>query len=117
MELKKITQKQSFLTSASEKEIFAKIHNVRFNNDVINFQFNELIPLEDFEKKVSPSYFLELTSKIDSISKGLISYKSDEGLKLYCKETENHILIISTGEYQPSLYKIFIEGIFEKINF
>jgi hypothetical protein len=42
-------------------------------------------------------------------------YKGSEGLRLYFCKKVNTILVIAYGEFQPSHYKLYLEGIW-KIN-
>jgi hypothetical protein len=92
---------------------------ININNEKIEFKFNELEDFEDFEKKVSHKFSFDIMNQLPTIIKDncipeIPEYKSEEGLNVYIKELPKYFILLSIGEFQYGLYKIFIEAILEK---
>lgn len=115
MNLKQVAGKKLLLTSSNENEVFNNYHQLTFDDNTIEFKFNMLEGLEDFEQKASPELFFNIIKKLPAIKKGLITYKNEDGLKVYVKEMQRYFLIFSIGEYQYGLYKIYLESVIEKV--
>lgn len=115
MKLEKInTNKQLLLSTADENQIFNNLNKFDFEGFSIQFYFNQLIGLEDLQNEIYINQILH--SCETKIKKGLISYKNEDGLKVYCLDTPSSLFLFSIGEFQPSLYKIILECGFRKLN-
>jgi hypothetical protein len=118
-ELKKIAGK-SLHNMTNDDTIIYGTHQVRLEDgESISFSYNDLIPLQIAEKNMDEQTFSFILKSCDGLVKNdlipeLSNYKNTERLKVYIKETERNYVVISFGEYQPTLYRIYIEGIFEK---
>ncbi|MBL7932505.1 MAG: hypothetical protein JNL60_11415 [Bacteroidia bacterium] len=109
-----VYKKELFTSSSNEQELYTRHFKLNVLKEPIEFTFSELVPFESFINTHSEELLVEILSNLKAVTKGLISFKSSEGLKLYYKETMRYFLILSIGEFQPGLHKIYIEGIFEK---
>lgn len=114
MNFKKIVAKQLIASDSDQKAIFTKKYKYQQQGLTIEFTVDQLSALEDLEGKIPPDVFKTIQSELN-INKGLISYKSAEGLKMFAKYTEKQIVLISAGEYQSNLYKVFIEAVYENL--
>ncbi len=115
MTLKNLSKKKLIRSSSDQESIFSKpiiIHDE--NSTKIDFIIDKLPTLLDFETSF-PEYFFQIKSDLN-ITKSLLNYKNIEGLKLYIFESESYLAVIAAGEYQPSLYKVFLETLYEKQN-
>lgn len=114
MQLRRITSKEEWLSTPDQELVFAQPHVYAHEGGNASFTLGQLPGLEEVEPILPAADFQELLSQLDGVSKGLISYKSAEGLQLYLHETDLFYTVIAAGEYQPGLYKVFIEGVFRK---
>jgi hypothetical protein len=114
MQVQRITPKEAFLSGTDEAAIYGKEHVYQYRGGTIAFIPGKLTPLEEAEELLPFDVFRDLLAQLDGVRKGLISYLSAEGLKLYLHETEDCYVVIAAGEFQPGLHKICIEGIFRK---
>jgi hypothetical protein len=112
MHPKRIAPKTLFLAGTDEAHIYGEKHVYTFPAGSVSFVVNELAPLDDAEKLLPENEFRKLLGQLEGAEKGLITYRSAEGLKLYYLELPGHCIVISAGEYQPGLHKIYIEGVF-----
>lgn len=99
--------------------MFNNTHQLIVDNKTIEFKFNTLEGLEDFEKKISPELLSNILSQLPTVKKDMRipeipEYKSEEGLKICIKEIQQYFLIFSIGEYQYGLYKMFVEAVLKK---
>jgi hypothetical protein len=115
MNLKQIAAKYFFLSSSDENEIFNKSHSLQVEDKMIYFKFCDLIELEQVKQIFSANNNAIILSSIMGLKKGLLTFKNEDGLKIYIKDSIDYILVISIGEFQPCLYKIYIESIFKKV--
>jgi hypothetical protein len=114
MHPERITQKKLFLAGTDEARIYGEQHFCAFPGGTVSFTVRDLQPLEETEKVLPESSFGKLLDQLQGAKKSLISYRSAEGLKLYCMELPEHLIVISAGEFQPGLHHIYIEGVFRK---
>lgn len=110
------TKKQLLFDTSNENEIYNNSHFIELEKEVVTFRFNELIGLEETELNNRDLEFV-LSSCEGRIKKGLITYKNEDGLKIYCLDTPSHLFLFSIGEFQPSRYKMILECSFIKSNF
>jgi hypothetical protein len=119
MKLKQIAGK-GLLTMSSDNNYIYGIHEIKLENgDFISFRYNNIVPLQIAEKNLDPEIFLAIISSCEGLVKNdlipeLTNYKNQERLPVYLKETHNYFAVISFGEYQPTLYRIYLEGVFRK---
>lgn len=119
MKLKQIAGK-SLLVMSSDIDFIYGTHNIKLNDiDSISFGHKDIVPLQVAEKTIETNIFSVIVNSCKGIVKNdliseLTNYKNTERLLVYLKETEKYYVVISFGEYQPTLYRIYIEGIFEK---
>lgn len=113
MKLEQIGSKNILISTNHEKEIYKDTHYIQVGEDIIDFSYSELKALQDVENELLDKNLI--LSSIKGLVKGLITYKNEDGLTIYVKETPEYIIIFAIGEYQPSLYKIYVESIFKKI--
>jgi hypothetical protein len=114
MHVQRITPKEAFLTGEDEAAIYGKQHVYHHRGGTIVFVPGKLTPLEEAEHLLPSDVFRDLLTQLEGVRKGLISYVSSEGLKLYFHETDDCYVVIAAGEFQPALHKIVIEGVFRK---
>jgi hypothetical protein len=114
MQLRRITPKEEWLSTPDQELVFAQPHVYAHPGGNAAFTLGQLPGLEEVEPVLPERVFKELLGHLGGVTKGLITYKSAEGLQVYFHETDLYYTIISAGEYQPGLYKVFIEGVFEK---
>lgn len=110
------TKKQLLFDTNNENEIYNISHFIELEKEEVSFRLNELIGLEETELNNRDLEFV-LSSCEGRIKKGLISYKNEDGLKIYCLDTPSHLFLFSIGEFQPSRYKMILECSFIKSNF
>lgn len=119
IELKKVAGK-SLLTMSSDNEFIYGTHMIKINDvDVISFRYSDIVPLQVAEKNIEKGLFSKIINSCEGLVKNdlipeLTNYKNTEHLLVFLKETKKYYVIISFGEYQPTLYRIYIEGIFQK---
>lgn len=119
----KITQvlNKKLLINTNEDEKIYGVHHIRIDHiKSLDFKISELTPLQFAEKTLDKEVFLELCRTCLNIKKNdlipeLTNYKNAENLQVYMKETETFYLVVSFGEYQPTLYRIYLEAVFEKV--
>lgn len=109
------TKKQLLFDTSNENEIYNNPHIIELGKEVVSFRFNELLGLEEIEIN-NRDLELVLSSCEGRIKKGLITYKNEDGLKIYSLETPSHLFLFSIGEFQPSRYKMILECSFRKTN-
>lgn len=114
MDTERIAPKKLFLAGTDEAHIYEGRHFYVFPGGDVSFVVNQLPPLEEAEKILPASAFEALFDQLEGAEKGLITYRSAEGLKLHFLEMPEQYLVISAGEYQPGLHQIYIEGVFKK---
>lgn len=114
MQLHRITPKEEWLATPDQEFVFAHPHVYAHPGGNTAFTLGQLPGLEKMESVLPEGVFKQLLSQLDGVTKGLITYKSAEGLPLYFHETDLYYTVIAAGEYQPGLYKVFMEGVFEK---
>lgn len=111
---------KSLVKISSDNNIIYGTHHALINDlELISFSYKDIIPLQIAEKNIERSVFNYLIKSCENITKNdlipeLVNYVNAERLKVYLKETDKYYIVISFGEYQPTLYRIYIEGIFEK---
>jgi hypothetical protein len=115
MQLKQIANKTLVLVSSKENEAFDSLHIFQSNGLNITFRVSDLEDLESFEHNTTKETLSYILSTTRGINRGLLSYKNEEGLKVYVQNSNSYLAIVSAGEHQPSLYKIYIESIYEKL--
>jgi hypothetical protein len=119
MELKQVAGK-SLLTISSDNEFIYGTHIVKIDNENdISFSYNNIVPMQVAEKTIEKRLFAEIINLCENLVKNdlipeIANYKNTERLPVFLKETVKYFAVISFGEYQPALYRIYIEGIFEK---
>ncbi len=119
-DIKQIISKMLLIQSSDCIFIYSK-HNFKINNELdFTFDFEELVELNIVENNIEKNLFTSIISHCKGIIKNnfivdLTSYRNAENLYVYLKETSEYYVIISIGEYQPSLYRIYIEGVFLKM--
>lgn len=114
MYAERIVPKKLFLAGTDEAHIYGGRHFYVFPGGDVSFVVNELPALEEAEKQLPETAFNQLLGQLEGAEKGLITYRSAEGLKLHYLEMSDHYLVISAGEFQPGLHHIYIEGVFRK---
>jgi hypothetical protein len=120
LQLKQLASK-SLLTMSNDEKVIYGVHNIEIDGiNCISFKYDDIVPLQIAENNIESSTFSNIINSCEGIIKNnlipeLANYKNAERLKVYIKETEKYFIVISLGEYQPTLYKIYIEGIFEKV--
>lgn len=111
--IKKQEQPKSLLFDGNEDEIINKTFNlpqgsVNFN-EFANNNFENLastIGTDNFKAIVESAGF-----KTDG---GFLNlYQGSERLRLYYAKKGNSIFIFAFGEFQPTRYKLYIEGVWE----
>lgn len=120
IELKKVAGKRLLAMSNDENVVYGVHHIEIDNSNCISFNYENMVPLQVAENNIESNTFSKIIKSCEGIIKNdlipeLTNYKNAERLKVYIKETEKYFIVISFGEYQPTLYRIYIEGIFEKI--
>ena len=115
MLVKSTTYKQLLFDTSNENEIYNNFHKIELENSIVSFYFNELKGFEEIELNNKDLEFV-IFSCGGKIRKGLISYKNEDGLKIYCLNTSSHLFLFSIGEFQPSRYKMTLECYFKKNN-
>ena len=113
MNLYRVAVKQLIVSNSSESIIFKKKHSVSLNNEKESFMFDELVSIEEYQTDISEEDFQFIKNELNFFQ-GLVTYKSVDHLSLYIKDTIKHVLVFAIGEIQPGLYKIFLEGAFQK---
>ncbi len=119
IELKKIAGKSLILVSNDENIIYGT-HTLNLDAlRSISFSYNDMMPLQNAENTLEKDILIFMLKSCSGITKNdiipeLTNYKNAERLTVYIKETDKYYILISFGELQPTLYKIYIEGIFEK---
>ncbi len=119
MELIKVSGK-SLLTMSSDNEFIYGTHTIKVNDgDVISFRYSDIIPLQIAEKDIEKTLFSKITNSCEGLVKNdlipeLTNYKNTERIPVFLQETEKYYAVIAFGEYQPALYRIYIEGVFQK---
>lgn len=119
IELKKVAGKTLHEMTNDDAIIYGTHHVKLEDGESISFSYNDLVPLQIAEKNIEKHIFSFIMQSCEGLVKNdlipeLSNYKNAERLKVYIKETERNYVVISFGEYQPTLYRIYIEGIFEK---
>lgn len=114
MYAERIVPKKLFLAGTDEAHIYQGRHFYVFPGGDVSFVVNDLPAFEEAEKHLTETAFEQLLGQLQGAEKGLITYRSAEGLKLYFLEMPYHYLVISAGEFQPGLHHIYIEGVFKK---
>lgn len=118
MKLKKIQGKS--LIYDSTDDMFYDNHTIELNNgDSLVFSPTDVTRLKDLEKNKKNDLLAFILKSCNSIYRfaptpDLYGYKNEDGVLVYFKETDRYLLVASLGETQPSRYKIYVEGVFEK---
>lgn len=112
MTLKILSKKKLILTNSNQEIVFNQPIQFIEGSIKIGIIIDSLLTLQDFEIS-SPDVFFKIKKDLD-VKKGLRAYKSSEGLSLYVYEDSQYLAILSAGEFQPSLYKVFLEVLYEK---
>ncbi len=116
-----ISKKKLVLSSSNESEIYNTLHEIELIDDLkIKFKIRDLIALDQAEKVLPKELVAELLLKCSGIIRDLVipelpEYKNAEGLCVYLLQSGNFISLISFGEFQYGLYKMYVEGIFENV--
>jgi hypothetical protein len=110
-----------YLVFDDTDEHYYNNHNIMLDNGgMLSVSPSELIPLSEYQQKM-PASELDLIQKscpyvtqfIDFT--GSTCHKGQDDLAVYFKESGPYLIILSTGEFQPGRYKIYLEGIFERV--
>jgi hypothetical protein len=112
---KSTASKQLLFDTSNENEIYNNSLTIELEKEVVTFRFNELIGLEETELN-NRDLEIILSSSEGRIKKGLITYKNEDGLKIYCLDTPSNLFLFSIGEFQPCRYKMILECSFRKTN-
>ena len=109
MELKLVHSKKLLGSSTNQGELFNKTYEV---GDV-SFRLGEMTFYEkDLDFRVKEL----IISKLVNLKKSSFGdFQSEEGLELYSKNSDDKILIVSAGEINRGIYKIFLEGIWKVV--
>ena len=97
----RVAPKKLFLAGTDEAYIYQGRHFFVFPGGDASFVVNELPALDEAERQLPENAFQQLLDQLDGAEKGLITYRSAEGLKLYFLELPDRYLVISAGEFQP----------------
>lgn len=108
MELELVHSKKLLGSSTNQGELFNKTYEI----EGFSFRLGELEKMHQLIK--DNNIWTTALIQINGAKKGLINYQSLEGLTLFGKQFQNKILIISAGEANRGVYKIYIEGIWKQ---
>lgn len=110
MKLQKISKKHLIAADSDENNIFQKVHSFNIEKTKYSFKYNQLIPFENYEKKLTKDQLAQVIEELD-ISKNVFGYSSSDDLDLYVYNIDDGIIsILAIGEVQPSRYKIILEA-------
>jgi hypothetical protein len=104
MELNRMKFKKELASSTNQSKIF----NSEYTIDNICFKIGELEKIYKFENE---EIWRNILQQLDGVQKSLVNYLSEENIPLFGKQYNNKILVISAGEVNRGVYKIFLEGI------
>jgi len=120
MNIKEIIKSQMLYDSTEDK--FYDVHKLKISSEeIFEFKINELIKFKELEKKYNKDDIQYILNKYDGkiykseLIPELATYKNEDDLNVYFKETEKYLAILSLGEFQPARYKIKLESLFIKI--
>ena len=110
---KPIANRKLLLDTSDENQIYSNSNKVLVDELLLVFHFSDLKSLEEV---ILNDRDIELILSVCErrIKKGLISYKNEDGLKVYALDTPTHLFLFSIGEFQPSRYKMIFECGFVK---
>jgi hypothetical protein len=111
----KYTKIKSLIFDGTESEILNKSFDldtklgvtvsIKFN-DFANNDFEGLCQIlsdDDFELLIQAGEFV--------LDKGFLPiYKNSDNLRLYYYKTDNIVMVFAYGEFQPTRYKLYLEG-------
>lgn len=109
MELIQTQSKRLLGSSTNQGELFNKTYKV----EDFTFRLGEMTFYEkdlDFRLKE-----LIISKLVNPKKSSFGDFQSEEGLELYSKNSYDKILIISAGEINRGIYKIFLEGIWKVV--
>jgi hypothetical protein len=102
---------KSLLFDGDEAEAVHK----SFNLPVGDIKFSDFANnnFEDLRKVITPDDFKTIVKTGGFNADFLDLYKGSERLRLYYTKKGNTILVFAYGEFQPTRYKLYIEGVWE----
>jgi hypothetical protein len=117
MNINQVLKRQLIIDTGNENDVFVSMHTIKFENKnrIIQFNFSELVGLEDIDKDYKQDLLDNILQTIGGIKKGLVSYKNKDGLKIYVLDRPDLLCLLSVGEFQPGRYKIILEAAFDKV--
>lgn len=112
MPLQQIESKQLLLSSSNENIVFQEQHQLTIEHCVYSFSFKELIPFEQMKDTVFHTHINTIQSDL-KLQQNNFGFKNIDNLVVYARVFDRHYLtIFSIGEYQASLYKIYLEAVY-----
>lgn len=102
---------KSLLFDGDEAEAVHKT----FNLPAGNIKFNDFANnnFEDLSKVITPDDFETIVKTAGFNADFLNLYKGSERLRLYYTKKGNTIAVFAYGEFQPTRYKLYLEGVWE----
>jgi hypothetical protein len=112
----KYTKAKSLIFDGSESEVLNKSFDLDTEIDVgAAIQFNDFAGnnFEDLQQVIGDDDFKAIVTTGEFAPDGgfLNIYKNSDNLRLYFCKRGNVIIVFAYGEFQPTRYKLYMEGI------
>ncbi len=101
---------------SNEKELYTKTHILEFEGHTFSFLIDDSKSINSLNKELDKEFFQFFLMETNAKKNIFDDNDSLAGLSLRYLIKENYLLIISSGEVQPGLFKLYVERCWKFMN-
>lgn len=114
VDIKKLKDERIIICSGSnEKKLYTESHDIQVESQKVSFLINDTLPLNNLSKEVSQTFFYQIIEETNASKNIFDGFDSIDGFTLRYLIKNKLLIVISSGETQPHLFKLFVEGIWK----